>query len=143
MARPAELSTLAQEVISRIHELKKDSSPELRRFIDSIEVDAVELAYETHFAGAISAKFAAKIRKKLKAAAEGRVRRKADKLRKMLKNTPKYRNPQFKCIADYDLCRTHRGPYSTVCAMAFFACIFKGGIPGLKELTKLLSRGVG
>lgn len=75
-------------------------------------------------------------RRKRKRAAEARIRRKAQKIEKLLRKIPKYKNKEFICITDYDRCLNHRGPNSTICAMAFIICMGRRAIPLLKQLGK-------
>jgi hypothetical protein len=70
-------------------------------------------------------------KKKGKAAA-ARITRRAKRLSDLVKNSPKYKTMEFKCIGDFDKCREQRGPYSAICAFAFMICIGRRMVPFMK-----------
>jgi len=54
-------------------------------------------------------------------------------VRKESGKEPKYDSAEFKCIADFDKCRKHRGQKSALCHLAFFICMGKRVIPFVRQ----------
>jgi hypothetical protein len=67
----------------------------------------------------------AQMRRRRAKPAQKRIRKRAEKLKQLIKSSPKYRDGSFKCIPEYDRCRLHRGKFSTLCAIALFLCMAK------------------
>ena len=72
------------------------------------------------------------VRKRRSKAAVARITRNAKKLSELVKKTPAYKSAEFKCIADFDECRSHRGEDSMLCAFAFMICIGRRIVPFMK-----------
>jgi hypothetical protein len=60
-----------------------------------------------------------------------------------LTTAPKYSNASFKCIADYDKCRLHRGDKGLICSLAFVLCMVKNGAALVNAAAKAAKASMG
>lgn len=136
----AQIAPLAKELETALNQAVIDDTQILLSLRDDLESLTLTRMYRERRGTSPSA---VAMLTRRKASASARVRRKAAKLKqemtkldKQVKEQPKYKNAVFSCINDYDKCRRNRGPYSTLCAIAFILCMTKHALPALKAAGK-------
>jgi hypothetical protein len=110
---------------------------ELREVARSIRVDVREIAQVRIPKFKVKTgtqKEAAKRYKEQKTiSARKRIAEKTDEFAKLAKKIPQFSNIEFKCVADYEKCRAHRGKYDIHCLFAYFICMARRIIPFVRQ----------
>jgi hypothetical protein len=132
---------LALELDQLLRSKESGLDGDLAVYVDALRQDVYDLHREMNPQFRLAPGFSylevlQNFRKNHKQRAARNVRKKATELRRLVRTAPKYKNAEFKCVADFDKCRVHRGRMSTICALAFFLCMAKRGMPVLKEVVK-------
>jgi hypothetical protein len=141
------VTKLAMQVYRSVRDMKKVPQP-FTDIFDELERDTRKIARPPvprfklkH--GADYKKALASAQKEFRRSASTRVKKRANELRELVKTAPKYSNASFKCIADYDKCRLHRGDKGMICSLAFVLCMVKHGAALVNAAAKAANASMG